>query len=182
MGVFSALIGAFFKNCAVTSFSQLSENFYYNPPFIINNKNSCFMETGEDRHSRVCPFIETAERWNYLNYMSLTPHPNRRSKSPLVSYFQKKRHLHLYLTVITRPARPTSELSTEMGISKLSVLLSIIGKVCVLFLMLTSWILFLLFYYYYYLSLTRWQWMAGLFRYGLNLSHLKEPGAMIPFK
>lgn len=100
------------------------------------------METGEDRHSRVCPFIETAERWNYLNYMSLTPHPNRRSKSPLVSYFQKKRHLHLYLTVITRPARPTSELSTEMGISKLSVLLSIIGKVCVLFLMLTSWILF----------------------------------------
>lgn len=142
MGFFSALIGAFFLNCAVTSFSQLSENFYYNPPFIINNKNSCFMETGEDRHSRVCPFIETAERWNYLNYMSLTPHPNRRSKSPLVSYFQKKRHLHLYLTVITRPARPTSELSTEMGISKLSVLLSIIGKVCVLFLMLTSWILF----------------------------------------
>lgn len=135
------MIGAFFY-CAVTSFSQLSENFYYNPPFIINNKNSCFMETGEDRHSRVCPSIETAERWNYLNYMSLTPHPNRRSKSPLVSYFQKKRHLHLYLTVITRPARPTSELSTEMGISKLSVLLSIIGKVCVLFLMLTSWILF----------------------------------------
>lgn len=182
MGFFLLWLGLFFLNCAVTSFSQLSENFYYNPPFIINNKNSCFMETGEDRHSRVCPFIETAERWNYLNYMSLTPHPNRRSKSPLVSYFQKKRHLHLYLTVITRPARPTSELSTEMGISKLSVLLSIIGKVCVLFLMLTSWILFLLFYYYYYLSLTRWQWMAGLFRYGLNLSHLKEPGAMITFK
>lgn len=54
------------------------------------------METGKDRHSQVCPFIETAERWNDLNYMSLTPHPNRRSKSPLVSYFQKKRHLHLY--------------------------------------------------------------------------------------
>lgn len=99
------MIWGFFKLCC--HFCQLSENFakiyvfsYYNPPFIINNKNSCFMETGKDRHSRVCPFIETAERWNYLNYRSLTPHPNRRSKNPLVSYFQKKRHLHLYLTVI----------------------------------------------------------------------------------